>query len=82
MKLEDIKSVVPALNNIIQDIQKDHKINTIQSDNGPEFRISFPTIKHIQSRPYTPQQQGIVERSNGTVKNILNRIMESENSKQ
>ena len=82
IRKKDIKSVIPALNNIIQDIQKDHKINIIQSDNGPEFRISFPTIKHIQSRPYTPQQQAIVERSNGTVKNILNRIMESENSKQ
>lgn len=82
IRKKDIKSVIPALNNIVEDIQKDYKINTIQSDNGPEFNISFPTIKHIQSRPYTPQQQGLVERSNGTVKNILNRIMESEKSKQ
>lgn len=82
IRRKDIKSVIPSLNNIVEDIQKNYKINTIQSDNGPEFNISFPTIKHIQSRPYTPQQQGLVERSNGTIKNILNRIMESENSKQ
>jgi hypothetical protein len=75
-----IKSVIPALNNIIEDIQKDYKINVIQSDNGGEFGISFPTIKHIQSRPYTPAQQGIIERSNGTIKRILNRILESEKS--
>jgi hypothetical protein len=76
-----IKDVIPALNNIIQDIQKDYKINIIQSDNGPEFNISFPNIKHIQSRAYTPQQQGLVERSNSTVKTLLNRIMEFEKSK-
>ena len=66
-----IKDVIPALNNIIQDIQKDYKINVIQSDNGGEFNISFPDIKHIQSRAYTPQQQALVERSNSTVKSIL-----------
>jgi hypothetical protein len=81
IKKKDIKSVIPALNNIVEDIQKDYKINVIQSDNGGEFNISFPDIKHIQSRPYTPQQQALVERSNGTVKNILNRIMLSEKSK-
>lgn len=57
IKKKDIKSVIPALNNIIEDIEKDYKVRTIQSDNGPEFNISFPNIKHIQSRPYTPQQQ-------------------------
>lgn len=81
IKNKTIKDVIPALNNIIQDIQKNYKINVIQSDNGGEFNISFPDIKHIQSRSYTPQQQGLVERSNGTVKIILNRIMESEKSK-
>ena len=29
IRKKDIKSVIPALNNIVQDIQKDHKINTI-----------------------------------------------------
>lgn len=81
IRKKDIKSVIPALNNIIEDIQKDYKVNIIESDNGPEFNIRFPTIKHIQSRPYTPQQNP-VERANRTVKSILNRLMTADNSKQ
>ena len=72
------KDVIDALNNIIIDIQKDHVIRVIQSDNGGEFNIKIGNIKLIKARAYTPQNQGFVERSNGTVKKILNRIMSSE----
>lgn len=63
-----IADVIPKLNSIVEIIQKDYKIIIIQSDNGAEFNISFPTIRHIQSQPHTPQQNGIVC---GTIKKIL-----------
>ena len=72
---KSIKSVIPELNYIVKEIQKDYVIQVIQSDNGGEFNIKFPNIKHIQSAPYTPQAQAYVERSNGTVKKILNKLL-------
>ena len=75
IKAKTVKAIIPALNNIIQDIQKKHKINIIYSDGGGEFKITFPVIKHIVSRAATAQQQGIVERCNGTVKKILNKLL-------
>lgn len=49
--------------------------SVIQTDNGAEFYLGLPTeelnIKHIKSRAYTPQNQSIVERLNGTIKNVL-----------
>lgn len=50
---------------------------SIQSDNGTEFRGEFSTmlrhynIKQIYSRPYTPTSQGLVERVNQTLKRRL-----------
>ena len=75
-----IEQVIPKLNAIIQDIQKDYTVKVIQSDNGGEFKIAFPTIKHIESQPHTPQQQGIVERSNGTIKQILFKVLHEEDT--
>ena len=50
------------------------KIKHVRSDNGSEFRntnieefLDEEGIKHEFSAPYTPQQNGIVERKNGTL---------------
>ena len=53
IKQKTIANVIPELNYIIQEIQKDYKIDVIQSDSGGEYKISFPSIKHITSRAYT-----------------------------
>jgi hypothetical protein len=79
---KDVVSVIPELNAVIQEIQRKHTIRIIQSDGGGEFAINFPVIKHITSRAATPQQQGIVERSNRTVKNILYKIQHQHNTKK
>jgi transposase InsO family protein len=49
-------------------------IKTIRTDNGSEFKnyamedfMSEEGIKHEFSRPYTPQQNGVVERKNRTI---------------
>ena len=50
------------------------KIKNVRSDNGSEFRntnveefLDEEGIKHEFSAPYTPQQNGIVERKNRTL---------------
>ena len=53
--------------------QSNSKVSTLRSDNGGEF-IAFEDflasngILHQTSLPYTPQQNGVVERKNRTVK--------------
>lgn len=81
IKSKTTKSVIPALNIIIQEIQKDYKISVIQTDQGGEFNIAFPAIKALQSRGATPYNQAIVERANGTVKSILNKILNEKKTK-
>jgi len=50
-------------------------VSVIQSDNGSEFDIpeffEKNKIKHIYSKPYTPQSQGFVEKFNGTLKTLI-----------
>ena len=50
------------------------KVKKIRSDNGSEFKnlqveeyLEEEGIKHKFSAPYTPQQNGVVERKNRTV---------------
>jgi transposase InsO family protein len=50
------------------------KVKKIRSDNGSEFKnlqveefLEEEGIKHEFSAPYTPQQNGVVERKNGTL---------------
>ena len=50
------------------------KIKNVRSDNGSEFRntnveeyLDEEGIKHEFSAPYTPQQNGVVERKNRTL---------------
>jgi transposase InsO family protein len=56
------------------------RIKKIRSDNGMEFKnsqiqgfLEEEGIKHEFSSPYTPQQNGVVERKNRTVGGLLHR---------
>jgi hypothetical protein len=72
---KSVEAVIPPLDKIVKGIQKDYKINIIQSDAGNEFKIAYPVIKALQSRGYTAQQQGIIEKSNATIKTIINKTL-------
>ena len=56
--------------------QANSKVSTLRSNNGGEF-IAFEDflasqdILHQKSLPYTPQQNGVVERKNRTVKEMV-----------
>jgi hypothetical protein len=62
------------------------KISAIQSDNGPEFQqpdfYQANNIKHITSKAYTPQTQGIVERWNGSLKRMIALLQTSTGKRQ
>jgi Integrase core domain len=84
LKQKTSKAVDTALTNIFTDILQDYTISVIQSDNGTEFNGSVFQkfgIKHVTSRAYTPQQQAVVERSNGSIKNILRKVLYIERKK-
>lgn len=69
-------NVLRALNPILEEIQKDHKISIIKTDRGKEFDIEFyNNIKHLKGIAYVPQGQGHVERSNRSLKTILFKIL-------
>lgn len=81
IETKTIEAVIPELNYIIQEIQNDgHVIKVIQSDNGGEFKINFPTIKHITSKPHSPTEDALVERANGTVRRILEKLLYHSNT--
>ena len=56
----------------------------IRSDNGSEFKnlqveeyLEKEGIKHEFSAPYTPQQNGVVERKNRTLIDMVRRCLEN-----
>jgi transposase InsO family protein len=56
---------------------------TIRSDNGTEFKnsqiegfLEDEGIKHEFSSPYTPQQNGVVERKNGTLLDMARTMLD------
>jgi transposase InsO family protein len=58
------------------------KVKKIRSDNGSEFKnlqveeyIEEEAIKHEFSAPYTPQQNGVVERKNSTLINMARTML-------
>jgi transposase InsO family protein len=58
--------------------QADHAPTVLQTDRGSEFVsaefqavLSRYGVKHVLSRPYTPQSQGQIERWHGTLKSML-----------
>jgi transposase InsO family protein len=84
LKFKTSAAVDSALEKIILDFNKEYTISVIQSDNGTEFNGNVFQkfgIKHLTSRSYTPQQQGLCERSNGTIKSILRKVLFSEKKK-
>jgi transposase InsO family protein len=84
LKEKTIVNVNRELVKVLKEIKDDgHNVRVLQSDSGNEFKQLElePGIKHLTSRPYTPQQNAIVERSNGTVKRILNKILYDEGKK-
>jgi transposase InsO family protein len=59
------------------------KVKNIRSDNGSEFRntqveefLDEEGIKHEISTPYTPQQNGIVERNNRTLFEVARTMLD------
>ena len=61
--------------------QLGRKIKAIRSDRGGEYDVLFDRfcqehgIIHQTSAPYTPQQNGIVERKNSTLKEMMNAML-------
>ena len=69
---------------MLNEAQRQHnaKILTIRSDNGTEFKnytldefLSDEGIKHQYSAPYTPQQNGVVDRKNQTLMDAARTMM-------
>jgi transposase InsO family protein len=59
------------------------RTNKIRSDNGTEFKnsqiegfLEDEGIKHEFSSPYTPQQNGVVERKNKTLLDIARTMLD------
>jgi transposase InsO family protein len=73
--LQDKSEAKGVVKKFIRRVQNEFelKVKNIRSDNGSEFRntqveefLDEEGIKHELSAPYTPQQNGIVERKNRT----------------
>jgi transposase InsO family protein len=62
------------------------RIKKIRSDNGMEFKNSQiegfleEGIKHEFSSPYTPQQNGVVERKNRTILDMARTMLDEYNT--
>jgi transposase InsO family protein len=74
--LQDKSEVKGIVKKFIRRVQNEFKlkVKNIRSDNGSEFRntqaeefLDEEGIKHELSAPYTPQQNGIIERKNYTL---------------
>jgi transposase InsO family protein len=74
--LQDKSEAKEIVNKFIRRVQNEFKlkVNNVRSDNGSEFRntqveefLDEEGIKHEPSTPYTPQNNGIVERKNHTL---------------
>lgn len=62
--------------------QLDKKIKILRSDRGGEYEskdfaefCSLNGIIHQTTAPYTPQQNGVAERKNRTLKNMINSML-------
>jgi transposase InsO family protein len=73
--LQEKSQTQETLNGFLRQVQNEFglRIKKIRSDNGTEFKnsqiegfLEEEGIKHEFSSPYTPQQNGVVERKNST----------------
>ncbi|GJU29687.1 retrotransposon protein, putative, ty1-copia subclass [Tanacetum coccineum] len=68
--------------------QLGRKIKVVQSDRGGEYVSPFPNlcakhgIRHEFTTPYSPQQNGISERKNRTLKEMVNAMLISSDKRQ
>jgi transposase InsO family protein len=72
--LQDKSEAKGVVKKFIRRLQNEFELKVKRSDNGSEFRntqveefLDEEGIKHKLSAPYTPQQNGIVERKNRTL---------------
>src|ERR1700722_14845259 len=75
--------------NILNDFLKENKPKIFQTDNGSEFIYNKLTelleslkISHILSSPYSPKSQGVIERFNRTIKQMIFKSITSTDNKQ
>lgn len=83
IKTKSDKDTVVAMKKLIEDSPK---FKTIMTDDGSEWKGAFNKllksegIKHITTAPYSPQSNGMIERFNRTIKNILFKYFKSTDS--
>lgn len=74
LREKDAKHVSMLFRHVLDDISHVH---VVHSDNGGEFRGEFDElleengIKHVRSKPYTPQSHGLIERAVRTLRQYL-----------
>lgn len=85
MKNKTNVTVVNGMKLILKKIN--HKVSSIRSDNGSEFKskqfqklMEDNDIKQVFSLPYKPQSNGQVERTNGTLKQMILKDLQAKDS--
>jgi hypothetical protein len=83
--LQDKSEAKGIVKKFIRRVQNEFelKVKNIRSDNGSEFRntqveefLDEEGIKHELSAPYTPQQNGIIERKNHTLIEVARTMLD------
>lgn len=81
MKNKGAKTVAEAMESMLKETGT---VSVLRSDNGKEFLnkdfekvLKKAGLKHVTSRSYTPQSQGGVERFNGTLKSMIEKLITS-----
>ena len=74
-----LKKTNTSVKSFVIPLLKQHKFKVLSSDNGLEFtgfdeELKEIGVKHIYGNPYTPQNQAVIERSNGTIKKVINKL--------
>jgi hypothetical protein len=89
LKSKHMRSVLPAIDSIIEAMPAEARPRVLQSDWGSEFKRAFAEhmegkwgIKVVHSSPYKPSTNGKVERFNRTLKTLLFRHMAKFDSKR
>ena len=87
--LQDISQTQETLKGFLRQAQNEFglRIKKIRSDNGTEFKnsqiegfLEEEGIKHEFSSPYTPQQNGVVERKNRTLLDMARTMLRRRRS--